>query len=134
MGKKNRVTSMFLRALADAVDELSEKELERLLNSSGIGTLIKTGSRKPQAVREEDYSLVHQVHDVMFNLSQTSSREEALRYLTQLRPSRRLLVMLANNRDVHVVKQDTIGILIEKIVANVVGSRLDSDAIRNGDR
>lgn len=132
MSNKNRVASAFLRALADAIDELHERELDALLRGARIDTLIKSSAKNQRATSSDDPSVSQQAEVLMSNLTQASSRNEARNYLRMMKPSRRILVRLAQGRDVHVIKEDTIAVLIEKLVENVVGSRLDSAAIRNG--
>lgn len=134
MTSKNRVSSTFLRSLADAIDALSEHELKALLTSAKLDTLLGPVLNSPRVKPVNDQALREQAYSVMSTLAEASSREEAREYLAIAKPSRRLLIKAAQLRDVHVVKEDTVAVLIEKLVANVVGSRLDSAAIRNGQR
>jgi hypothetical protein len=128
-----RVISEFLIAVARAVDGLSDKEVQELLGSAGVSGLLRLRGRPKKPVRAQniDGATIHtQAVTLMEKLAHMGSREDATSYLIELAPNRRVLLQAAKLREVHVLKQDTNPVIMNKLVENVVGSRLDSAAIR----
>jgi hypothetical protein len=130
---KGQVISKLLRALADAIDGLDENELQAMLSHSGLRELVPA-TRQPaprsRGCRSDPAEIQAQSRLIMENLTTMGSRTEALSFLNDLKPTRLVLLDAAKLRDVHIQKQDTNAVIMEKLVANVVGSRLDSAAIR----
>jgi hypothetical protein len=122
-----RVISEFLKAVARAVDGLSDEEVQQLLRSAGVRGLLK--SRRGRSARSQNIDHAQAV-ELMEKLIHMPSREDATSYLRELAPNRLVLLEAAKLREVHVLKQDTNPVIINKLVENVVGSRLDSAAIR----
>lgn len=131
--RKKIVSSALLRALADAIDELDEREFAGVLSAAGLQRLAQDPQTKrsnaSRSVSKDEEMLAN---EIMLNLTQTASREAAHELIKKYNPNRRVLVKLAKMRDVHIVKQDNGAIVVEKLVENIVGSRLDSEAIRFG--
>lgn len=130
-----RTISKFLAAVARAVDGLTDKEIKALLKSSGVNGLFNPNERSKKSARTQnvDGAPVHaQAVTLMEHLAQMASREAATSYLADLAPKRAVLLQAAKLREVHVLKQDSNSVIKDKLVENVVGSRLDSAVIRGG--
>jgi hypothetical protein len=128
-----RVISEFLKAVARAVDGLSDEEVQQLLRSAGVRGLLRSEGRSKNPARSQniDGAATHaQAVELMEKLVHMPSREDATSYLRELAPNRLVLLAAAKLREVHVLKQDTNPVIMNKLVENVVGSRLDSAAIR----
>lgn len=127
---KARIISDFLVALARQVESLTDEELEGLLDDAALGRILRQRPKPPSKNHMGLADVRSQAEALMGELATKSSREEAARFLAELAPSKRILVEAAKMREVHVVKQDTLKTISEKLVENVVGSRLDSARIR----
>jgi hypothetical protein len=127
---KGRIISDFLLALARQVESLTDDELAGLLDDVSLGRILRQRptSRSRQRIKQGDVR--SQAEALMGELARTSSRQEAAEFLAALAPSKYVLTEAAKMREVHVVKQDTLKTISEKLVENVVGSRLDSARIR----
>ncbi|MCR5874756.1 hypothetical protein LRS10_11615 [Phenylobacterium sp. J426] len=121
-----------LRALARAVENASPEDVEALINGM---------SKRPKPVRGRDIAPRRGptekidriwVEKTLQELGSAASREDALRQMEKLNLSRRELAALAKYRNVHIVKEDNIGTLEQKLVEALVGARLNSLAIRGG--
>ncbi|MEC3950833.1 hypothetical protein [Sphingobium sp. HWE2-09] len=131
---KRRAAANYLRALADAVDALDTTELDALLNAGNLRSL-RAPPKKPRASNSrsknqgDDQARADAVMDV---LARSTTRAEAHAKLLELELTKAVLLKAAKSRAVHVVNKDSVAVIIDKLVANTVGSRLDSEAIRNG--
>lgn len=116
-------TPKLLRALAAALDDLSQSEIDLLL--AGKGRLIylpETADGKKSDAQE------HDVGDLIAKLSACSSREEAQRLLVEVETKDRLIAV-AKAMKVHTVKNDRREDIEGKIIAFAIGGRLRSEAI-----
>ena len=129
---KRDISSKFLRALADAIDSLSEDEFRILLATAGLRQLVQSVGRSDPRTNANRDVLIFEAGSLLSILEEMESREKARDYLARNTPSRNVLIHAAKLRDMHVAKSDTISILVEKLVSNIVGAKLDSRAIRNG--
>jgi hypothetical protein len=129
---KRDISSHFLRSLADAIDALSEQEFRTLLATAGLRRLVQAAGRSDSRTKANRENLIIEAQALLSRLHEMPSREQARSYLTSDTPSRNVLIHAAKLRDMHVAKSDTVSVLIEKLVSNVVGAKLDSYAIRNG--
>jgi hypothetical protein len=80
-------------------------------------------NRKPKISPQEVEYLLEQ-------LNRVSTREAASELLERLNLTRKELIAVARPRNVHVTKDDNVQKIKEKLVESVVGSRLNSLAIR----
>ena len=127
---KGRIISQFLRTLAHQVEQLSDEEVKSLLESAGLKALL---SRKRQPLKRthvEPAEVRAEARSLMNGLIGQPSRDAARELLSSLSPTRRVLIEAAKLREVHVARHDTVASISEKLVENVVGSRLDSARIR----
>ena len=127
---KARIISDFLVALSRQVENLTEEELEQLLNDAALVRILRQTARSRPKKSIDIGAWQSQAQALMKELATKSTREEAAAFLESLSPTKRTLTEAAKLREVHVVKQDTIKSISEKLVENVVGSRLDSARIR----
>jgi transcriptional regulator of NAD metabolism len=116
-------TPKLLRALATALDELSQAELDLLL--AGKGRLIYL----PEATEHKKTELQeHDVSALITKLSACNTREDAQRLLVEVETKDRL-VALAKAMKVHTIKNDRREDIESKIIAFAIGGRLRSEAI-----
>lgn len=130
---KGAVISTFLRALANAVEAIPDGELDELLRRDGLRGLLGRGRKRPASSKTPKPRPKEEAAALMAKLVLATTRNEAAAILERDPPTRNVLVEAAKTRNVHILKQDTNEVLRTKLIENVVGSRLDSAAIR-GDR
>lgn len=130
MTKNNLVR--LLRSLADAVEQMSELEVEQLL--AGSTGLHVPSSKRKQATGQtgENSSLSPQELESLITDLQKCATREDVRLL--LRSSKRILTKanltrLAKILKIHVNKHDRREAIEDKIVETVIGVRLRSNAI-----
>lgn len=129
---KARIISDFLMVLARHVESLTDAEVNEILNDKSLRRIF-TQKPKLQVKKPEEPAEVHlKAEALMKDLTNKSSREEAVEFLDQLAPNKSVLIEAAKIREVHIVKQDTLKTISDKLIENVVGSRLDSARIRGG--
>ena len=127
---KARIISDFLVVLARRVKTLTDEEVEALLDDADLRHILREKPKFRLQKRTDLADVQSQADSLMKDLDKKSSREEAAKFLAALAPRKPVLIEAAKMREVHVVKQDTLKIISDKLVENVVGSRLDSARIR----
>lgn len=127
---KARIISDFLVALARRVELLTDEELEGMLDDAVLSCILGQQPKSRSRKRLEPTDVELQPEALIVELASKSSREEAAEFLATRAPSKRVLTEAAKIREVHVAKEDTVKTISEKLVENVVGSRLDSARIR----
>lgn len=120
----------FLRAIAQAVENADDSQVENFIAS--LSRLVPGESATKKAVSRPRGEGVDEasLRATLERLGALSSREEGLQFLEQLDLKRKELLALAKLRDVHTSKDDTVMRLREKLVERLIGSRLNSQAIR----
>lgn len=119
--------SRLLRSVAKAVDGATEVEIDALISMLERGAWkSKTPAVKP-AKRRTDSKVLR---SVLSDLSQAANRDEGQALLAQNELGRTDLEALSRLANVHVTKADTLPSIREKLVENMIGSRLNSEAIR----
>jgi hypothetical protein len=121
-----------LRRMADVIESMDDAELEGFLgNVQPISRTSKIGGSR-RAPRNEPRAKMdpHRTSDVVNRLQEARTRDEGASILDQLNLTRRELVAVAHARSVHVTKDDNISRIEEKLVEAIIGSRLNSQAIR----
>lgn len=126
------VISKFLRSLAIAVERMSDQEIDELLRVGGATALARRAktSRRGSKPAKPRADIQAEAANIVDTISRIPSREEAARILDGLAPTRSVLAQAAKLRQIHVAKDDTNSVIREKLVEHLVGSRLDSAAIR----
>lgn len=112
-----------LRRLADYVDRHPDAELAPLFEKAA--RLTRSRKERPsEAMTEvEAYSFASRLQTM-------TSRDEGLSMLKAEIPTRRSLEVLARSLRLPVQKDDTVERLRQKIVENIIGARLRSEAIQ----
>lgn len=118
-----------LRRFADAIETLDESGIRSLLNNPAA---IRQAVSKPKrasktAARKIDTQVLN---DALSQLQAAATRLEGATLLETLKLNRSELVALAKAGNVHVMSEDTVKRLEEKLVESLIGSRLNSQAIR----
>ncbi|MDC7785322.1 hypothetical protein PQJ75_21240 [Rhodoplanes sp. TEM] len=123
---------MGLKILIETIERMSEKELAAL--SSGEASLelamhsrATETSTKPTA---HDRLTGIDFDQIEIELNVAESTEEGFRILRNFQLTRFELERIARKLEIAVMKQDTVLRLEEKIIEALVGSRLNSRAVR----
>lgn len=117
-----------LRAIADVIEKSSPAEIAALTRSLKDS---KSSRRRKATASENALELSRpNLDEIAEKLLAGSDRDQAMKLLADENLSRKELAALARNHNVHVVKEDSIGTIETKIVEALVGSRLNSRAIR----
>jgi hypothetical protein len=106
------------------LDEITDEEFENFVRGSlGIELVPRKKPVPGASPAKDDGSLI-------VELRESSSRQGALDLLRSKKRSKAELMQLARRLQSHVEKHDTVDTIEEKIVENVIGSRLRSEAIQ----
>ncbi|GAA0020713.1 hypothetical protein [Bradyrhizobium diazoefficiens] len=126
---KGKQLAHFLRAIAQAVENADDSQIDNLIASLSRLTpnerTTKPSSKPPRQDVDEA-----SLQETLERIGMLSSREEGLKLLEQLDFKRKDLLALAKLRDVHTSKDDSVLRLREKLVERLIGARLNSQAIR----
>lgn len=123
--------SSALRTLIRALDGLSDEDVINVVRSireqkpARPKVVEKSTSKAP--LQKTDNRILDDATD---SLRRADSRELGYAILTGHNFTRRELETLAKRANVHVVKNDNIDIIEEKLVESLIGSRLNSMAIQ----
>jgi hypothetical protein len=118
--------AQLLRQVADIIESMDAGEFQHFLAS---GKPVRTA--KASASKKIDE---RRIEEIVSRLQIARTREEGTSLLERQNLSRRELVAVANAQSVHVTTNDNIFRIIEKLVEAIIGSRLNSLAIRGSDR
>jgi hypothetical protein len=124
--------AQILRQLAKLVERMSLDELQYLLKTlEDTNPSAKLREALPQRRAKGSKSQLHMGTDEIMNRLQTApDREAGSLLLRELSLSKRDLLDLARNRSVHITKEDSLRRIEEKLVEAIIGSKLNSQAIR----
>ena len=122
--------SKLLLAFAEALDSMSSQEFDLLIQ--GKSKLRLAEGRRIQKKTRPDSVMDQAVSDIAEKLRLADSRESAAQLLASINQPRRrsFLLLLAKECGVRPDSKDNIQRIEQRLVENVVGSRLDSEAIR----
>jgi hypothetical protein len=121
-----------LRRMAEVFEAMDDAELECFfggLQSRGRTSKVG-GSRRAAATEPLTEKDLFQANDIVHRLQQARTRDEGTSILVDLNLTKRELVAIARARSVHITKEDNIRRIEEKLVEALIGSRLNSQAIR----
>ncbi len=123
-----------LRTLAEIVESSTDDELEALERSS-ISELIAAGSNSKKVKNRRLRSSANasdsvDVSGILESMRYLSSREAGISFLERHELNKRSLEQIARRLDLPVLREDTSGRLIQKIVEATLGPRLNAEAIR----
>ena len=131
MSELKLTIAKLLVAFADAMDSMDDREFDLLIQGKAKLRLVE---EKPEQEknREADACLDHEVAELAQKLNEVETRESAESLLASINhPRRRLfLLLLARACGVTVGSKDRIARIEQKLVEDVVGSKLRSQAIR----
>jgi hypothetical protein len=125
MSVRNRIESArAFRRFATFLDEITDEEFEGLVRGSLSIGLVHQKRNAPEnsSTKDEEF--------LVAALRSSISRRGALELLRSEKRSRAELVHIARRLQIHVEKHDKIESVEEKIVENVIGARLRTEAIQ----
>jgi hypothetical protein len=124
--------AQILRRLAKLIERMDLDEVQELLHTLE-GTNPSEKSREI-SLRRRATASKPQLHigasEIMNRLQTAPDREAGALLLRELSLSKRDLLDLARNRSVHITKEDSLRRIEEKLVEAIIGSKLNSQAIR----
>lgn len=118
------ITSKALRAIATALEDLEQVELDSLL--AGRGRLVFVSSEK---TLKKSGLYDFNVSDILARLNACDNREDAQKILESIESKDRILA-LAKAMKVHVVKLDRREEVESKIIAFAIGGKLRTEALQ----
>lgn len=115
-----------LRAIADMLERSDPEQLKIMTD---LLSKQQRSSRKSVA-KQSKGSARPDLTNVVARLLAANSREEGHGILEELELTRRELSQIGREADVHIVREDNVEMIEQKIVEALIGSRLSSSAIR----
>ncbi|MFG6367490.1 MAG: hypothetical protein K1W16_03525 [Lachnospiraceae bacterium] len=112
----------------DFLDNLSEEELQLLISKKA-----RLNLEIEKTITEESKPMHVCVEKICEKIEGFSTREDALEYITGLSLLKAELKAVAKKYDIHIGSKETNNQIAEKIIENVVGSKLRFDALLNTD-
>ncbi len=131
MRESMQATSKLLSIVFDALGSMDDHEIELLIQ--GKATIKVVEKNKTRKSTPLDHSCLDEIiSDTAQKLNVAESREAAANLLASVNQPRKkdFLLLLAKSCGVRVESKDSIARIEQKLVENVVGARLDSEAIR----
>ena len=127
---KQAIARLFV-AFADALDSMDDREFDLLIQGEAKLRLDKK-RKAPSKKAMSGPSLEESASNFAQKLIATESREEAEVFLASISQPRKkqLLLLLAKACNVNVASRDSIAMIERQLVENVVGAKLDSEAIQ----
>jgi hypothetical protein len=131
MRESKQTISRLLSAFADALDSMDDREFDLLIQGKVRLRIVEKHKTKT-APPLNDSRLDGAISEIAQRLSTAESRESAASLLASVNQPRRrdFLLLLAKSCGVRVESKDNIARIEQKLIENVVGSKLDSEAIR----
>lgn len=125
---KNKTIARLLRRLAETLEKTPEADLEALL--SGRARLVVSPAGADRRSPRQKRTPSKKITELVAKLRDLRSREDGLALLRTMRLNRRELEELARLMDLPVLRDDGSERLVQKIVEESIGARLNSEAIR----
>lgn len=119
-----------LRMITKMISVLSEEDLEALASGRAQLTIIRSKDSQVQMSLGHHGDTVFDLNQLKSELSLLESTDAGFSVLSKAGLGRVELERLARSLDLPVLKQDSVRRLEEKIVEALVGSRLNSRAVR----
>ena len=131
MSESKQTIAKLLLAFADAMNSMDEREFDLLIQGKAKLRLVQE-KPKQEKNRESDACLDHVVAELAQKLNDVESRESAESLLASINHPRRrnFLILLAQACGVTVGSKDRIARIEQKLIEDVVGSKLRSQAIK----
>ena len=113
-----------LRAIAAALDNLDQEEVEQLISGKGRFTLnLSDKPKMNNRISSND------TEEVWQKLNECNDRDEARQILSTI-VNRNTLASLAKNLKIHVTKHDKREDIENKLIESVIGGKLRTEAIQ----
>ena len=131
MNETKRTIANLFTAFADSLNSMDDSEFELL--ASGRGKLRLVEGKQPTKTQPvEDHLLDNAIAEIAKQLNEVQSRKAAEELIAAIDQPRRkdFLVLLARSCGVSVGSRDNIAKIEQKLIENVVGSKLRSEAIK----
>lgn len=116
------------KIIFDFLDNLSEEQLKLL-----IAKKARLNVEIEKTITEESKPIHICVEEICEKIEGFSTREDALEYITGLSLLKAELKAIAKKYDIPIGSKETNNQIAEKIIENVVGSKLRFDALLNTD-
>ncbi len=131
MRESKQTIAKLLSAFAETLNSMDDREFDLFIEGKAKLQLVE--NHKPRAKSVTGGGDAEFVAELSRKLNDAESREEAERLIASVKHPRRrnLLVLLANACNVDVGAKDNIAIIERKLIENVVGAKLRSQAIQN---
>ena len=129
--RESMQTIKLVSIVFDALSAMDDREIDLLIQGKATLRVVEKSKNK-KAIPLDDTCLDEAISDVAQKLNVAESREDAASLLASINQPRKkdFLLLLAKFCGVRVESKDSIAMIERKLVENVVGSRLDSEAIR----
>lgn len=128
---RKELVAKILHSVASAIDRLDDGQLQIFaenLRKSAVGATPGRLDSKNRHAKIDPIKL----EMGLTKLSEFKTRQEGAAFLEDLALSRKELEALAKMRNIHVIKDDNVAKIKEKLIENIIGARLSSTAIRGG--
>jgi hypothetical protein len=130
MNQKQEFSKLF-SIFSQVVHRLSEEQYKQILTGEGELIFQRRNEKKRIVGKKEAASESGLVVSIKDKLIKLSCREEGLKLLLESKAVKKnTLVDLASAFHVHILKSDRKQVMAEKIVEQVIGTKLRSNAIR----
>jgi len=131
--EQKEIIVKLLNRLADTITHSSSEEFEALLAGKAalaIAYRTRATSKQDKASKKSTQRNTKELAVIAVLLRQVGSRAEGLRSLDQAQLNKKELEDLARLMDLPVSRDDDAERLKQKIIEDVIGARLNSEAIR----
>ena len=129
--RESMQTIKLVSIVFDALSAMDDREIDLLIQGKATLRVVEKSKNK-KAIPLDDTCLDEAISDVAQKLNVAESREDVANLLASINQPRKkdFLLLLSKSCGVRVESRDSIAMIERKLVENVVGSRLDSEAIR----
>jgi hypothetical protein len=124
-----REIANLLRAIADLIERNNLPEIEALTTAMARGASNQR-PKKTSDLGKPKYRALPDLSAIATRILDASDRAEAKEILERENLTRKELTQLGQAHNVHIVKEDKVELIEAKIIEALVGSRLNSRAIR----
>ena len=127
---RGAIVARILSAIASAVERMDDEQLEAFAEN------LKRPLQTPGKFRRSEVKNRHakidpiELERILSDLVSCKTRQEGSDLLDQLALSRKELESLARMRRIHIIKDDNVAKIKEKLIEAIIGARLSSEAIR----
>ena len=131
MRESMQTMSKLFSVVFDTISAMDDREIDLLIRGKATLHVVEKG-RARKAAPLDDSCLDDAISDTAQKLNAAESRQAAADLLAAIDQPRKkdFLMLLAKSCGVRVESRDNIARIERKLVENVVGVRLDSEAIR----